>query len=165
MDYQINYTTNIEIKNKNYNLKSLTFLFLRSLCSIFESYVSFVLLYYFEELYASNELANFLGVKEVKKKTTNKKTYFNVFWGRISVPQIQVRVINLNGKSRQMSITRKLLGVSPMLRIPDFIKEIQGWIGAITTFRVGHIMNFLTYLTCSLTSSWSAVKWHASKIK
>lgn len=65
-----------------------------------------------------------------------------------------------------MSITRKLLGVSPMLRIPDFIKEIQGWIGAITTFRVGHdIMNFLTGLTCSLTSSWSAVKWHASKIK
>ena len=46
MDYQINYTTNIEIKNKNYNLKSLTFLFLRSLCPIFESYVSFVLLYH-----------------------------------------------------------------------------------------------------------------------
>ncbi len=88
MDYQINFTTNIEIKNDNYNLKEITFLFLRSLCPIFESYVSFVLLYHFERLYATNELSKLLGVKEVKKKTTNKKTYFNVFWGRISVPQI-----------------------------------------------------------------------------
>lgn len=166
MDYPINFTTNIEIKNEEYNLKSLTFLFLKSLCPIFEAFVSFALMYHFERLYASNELAKLLGVKEVKKKTANKKTYFNVFWGRISVSQIQVRVIDMDGKIRQMSITRTLLGVSPMLRIPDFIKEIQGWIGAITTFRVGHnIMNFLTGLTCSLTSSWNAVKWHASRIE
>jgi hypothetical protein len=166
MDYPLNFTANIEIKNDNYNLKSLTFLFLSSLLPIFEKFVSEMLMYHFERLYASNELAKLLGVMEVKKKTSNKTTYFKVFFGKISVPQIQVRVIDFEGRYRQMSITRILLGVSPMLQIPDFMKEIQAWIGAITTFRVGHnIMNFLTGFTCSLTSSWNAVKWHASRIK
>ena len=31
-----------------------------------------------------------------------------------------------------------LLGVSPKYQIPDFMKELIGWIGSLTTFRVGH---------------------------
>ena len=166
MDYKINFATNINIKLDNCNLKSITFSFFKTLLPIFELYVSTILMSYFEELYQTKKLAKLLGVRSVSKKSATRTTQFKLFFGTINIPQIQIRVISLDGSQHQMSITRKLLGVSPKLQIPDFMKEIQAWISSVTTFRVGHsILNFLTGFTGSLTSMWKSVQWHAPRIK
>ena len=128
--------------------------------------VSKVLIHYFEENYKNKDLAKLLDVKIVKKKTTKKMTKFKTLFGDILVPQIQVRVIDFKGKERQMSITRILLGVSPMFQIPNFMKEIIAWIGSVSTFRVGHnIIRVLSNFKCSLMSVWNSVQWRASRIK
>lgn len=166
MGYKINLDTKITIEIDNYNFKNITFAFLSSLCNLFEDFVSKILLYYFEKYYESGRLATILGVKSVKKKTTKKTTQFKTIFGTIKVPQIQVRVIDFNGFEHQMSITRTLLGVSEKFQIPDFMKEIIGWIGAVSSFRVGHnIIGVLTNLKCSLMSVWQSVQWSASNIK
>jgi len=68
---------------------------------LFQVYVSKVLIHYFEEYYKNNELAKLLNVKIVEKKTTKKMTKFKNLFGDILVPQIQVRVVDFNGKKRQ----------------------------------------------------------------
>ena len=153
------------INVENCNFRTITFLFLYALKDLFQEYVSKVLIHYFEENYKNNELAKLLNVKIVKKKTTKTRTKFKTLFGDILVPQIQVRVVDFNGKKRQVSITRILLGVSPMYQIPDFMKEIISWIGSVSTFRVAHnIIGILSNFKCSLKSVWNSVQWRASKI-
>jgi len=166
MGYEIILETKIVIKNDTCKLKSITIAFLTSLVSIFQDYVSQVLLHYFQEYYRSQKLAELLSVKSVRLKTTNKLTKFKTIFGTIYVPQIQVRALGFDGIERQMSITRTLLEVSPKFQIPDFIKEMLGFISAQTTFRVGHkIVGLLTNFQCSLQSVWNSVKFAAGKIK
>ncbi len=166
MSHHLDLNTNVTFKIDNFNFKNIVITFFSALSSVFEEYLTAVLLHKFEELYSTKQLAGFLKVKSVGKKSTNRKTYFKVFFGRIQVPQIQVIVIDFDGIKHQMSITRRLLGVSPKFQIPDFMKEIIGWIGAITTFRVGHnIIQTLTNFKCSLMSVWSSVQWFSPNIK
>jgi len=166
MSYQIILRANITIEVENCNFRTITFLFLYALKDLFQEYVSKVLLHYFEEKYENMDLAKLLGVRIVKKKTTKRTTKFKTLFGSILVPQIQVRVVDFEGKKRQMSITRLLLGVSPMFQIPDFMKEIVAWIGSVSTFRVGHnIIGILSNFKCSLMSVWNSVQWGASRIK
>lgn len=166
MSHHLELNTNITFKIDNFNFKNIVITFFSALSSVFEEYLTAVLLHRFEELYSSNQLAGLLKVKSVSKKSTNRKTYFKVFFGRIQVPQIQVRVIHFDGSKHQMSITRRLLGVSPKYQIPDFMKEIIAWIGAVTSYRVGHnIIQTLTNFKCSLMSVWRAVQWSSPKIK
>lgn len=166
MSYQINLRTNIQINVENCNFREITFLFLYALKDLFQEYVSEILVYYFEENYKNKRLSKLLGVQIIKKKTRNKTTKFKTLFGDILVPQIQVRVVDFKGKQRQMSITRTLLGVSPMFQIPDFMKEIIAWIGSVSTFRVGHnIIGILSNFKCSLMSVWNSVQWRASRIK
>ena len=165
MGYQINLETKLKINVENCNFKSITIAFIFALIELFQQYVSDILLHYFEEYYQSRQLATLLGVKTVKKKTTHITTKFKTLFGDIHVPQIQVRVVDLEGKKHQMSITRRLLGVSSRFQIPDFMKELIGWLGSVTTFRVGHnVIGVLTNFKCSLMSVWSFVQWYAKKI-
>ena len=166
MSYQFNIETNITFKVDNCNFKNITAIFFAALKQLFSEYAHKVLIHYFEEYYNNGELAQLLGVQSVARKTTNKKTKFITIFGTIWLPQIQVRVVYPDGKKGQKSITRILLGVSPMFQIPDFMKEIMGWISAVAPFRVGHnIIGVLTNLKCSLMSVWRSVQWSAPKIK
>ncbi len=64
-----------------------------------------------------------------------------------------------------MSITRTLLEVGIKQQIPDFMKDLMGWIGSLTTFRVGHkIISSLTNFKCSIMSLWESVQSYANKI-
>jgi hypothetical protein len=166
MGYQVNLITNLEINTENCNFKGITISFLFSLKGLFQEYVKLILLHYFEEYYKNGKLAKKLGVETVKKKTANKLTKFKTLFENIEVPQIQVRVIGLDGIERQMSITRILLGVSRKYQIPDFMKELLGWIESVCTYRLGHkITGMLTNFKCSLMSVWNSVQWYGKQIK
>ena len=161
---KINFQTNIDIEVENCNFKNITASFLVALKPIFELYVGKVLLLFFQQYYHSGKLGQIIDRKIIKLKTTNKRTKFKTLFGTIWIPQIQVRTFDLDGKEHQMSITRTLLGVSPKYQIPDFMKELMGWISSVSTFRVGYnIMSTLTGFSFSLTSMWNSVKWSAKK--
>ncbi len=163
---KINFQTNIDIEIENCNFRTITASFLKALKPIFELFVSKVLILTFYQYYYSGKLNQILDSKVIRLKTTNKKTKFKTLFGTIYVPQIQVRIFDLDGKEHQKSITRILLGVSPKYQIPDFMKELMGWIGSVCTFRVGHnIIGRLTNFSCSLTSMWDSVKFLAKTIK
>lgn len=163
---KINFDTNINIEVENCNLQAITICFLLALKPIFEQFVGAVLLHYFKLYYDSGKLKAMLGSEIIKLKTTNVKTKFKTIFGDIRVPQIQIRVYDSAGKEHQLSITRILLGVSPKYQIPDFMKELMGWISSVCTYRVGHsIIGTLTNFRCSLTSVWNSVKWYARKIQ
>jgi hypothetical protein len=166
MDYTVNLPANLEIKIDTCNFKSITSSFLFALKGLFEQYIMQILLHNFEVLYQNGELAKMLSVQSVSRKTTNCLTKFKTLFGEIWVPQIKIRVVDFDGKKRQMSITRILLGVGPKQQIPDFMKEIIAWIAAVATYRVGHkIIGVLTNFKCSVMSVWRAVQWSAPKIK
>ncbi len=166
MSYQLNLETKLTINVSNCNFKTLTITFLFALTSIFAEFITKVLLHYFEKHYQSGALLKILQVKKVMKKTIYTQTKFKTLFGDILVPQIQVRVIGFDGIERQMSITRILLGVTRKYQIPDFMKELMGWICSVSTFRVGHkIISTLTNFQCSLMSIWNSVKWYAKTIK
>lgn len=157
--------TKIEVEVKNCNLKSLTIKFLFACRGLFQQFVSEALLYYFEENYKSGKLKYILNIDNYRKKTSNVTTKFKTLFGDIWVPQIQIRTASKDGKERQISITRILLGVSRQYQIPDFMKELLGWIGSVSTFRVGHnIIGSLTNFKCSLMSLWNSAQWYAKRI-
>ena len=108
MSYKINLDTKIIINVENTNFKKITLIFLSSLKDLFEEFVTKVLLYYFEKYYENGRLPEMLGVLQVKKKTTRTRTKFITLFGTISVPQIQVRIIDFSGTEHQMSITMNL---------------------------------------------------------
>lgn len=166
MSYSIELETKLTIKVDNCNFRLLTLAFLKSLGDLFSQFVSTVLLYYFEYYYENNRLPSMLGVEAVARKTTNERTKFKTLLGVIEVPQIELRVRNKNGKWVQMSITRRLLGISSNYQIPDFMKDLMGWIGSVSTFRVGlNTIEALTNFKCSLTTLWQSAKYYAKKIK
>ena len=166
MSYQINLETKLSIKVENCNFKTITISFLNILNVLFQDYVSQVLIYYFNTYYESGKLAEILLVHSVRKKTTAVKTKFKTLFGDIFVPQIQVLVLDFDGIEKQMSITRKLLGVETKFQIPDFMKDLMGWIGSVSTYRVGHnIIGALTNFKCSLMSVWNSVQYYAKKIQ
>jgi len=166
MGYEINLDTKIKINIENCNLKLITIQFLFALNLIFQEYVTQILSHYFEHYYQSGEILKRLQIKDLKRKSTSNLTKFKTIFGDIWVPQIQIRAIDFEGKIFQMSITRKLLGVSPMFQIPDFMKEIMGWIGSMCSYRVGfQIVNVLTNFKCSLMSLWNSVQFSAKRIK
>ncbi len=155
----------IEIELENCNFQKITVAFLYSLNALFQEFVSKALLAYYEEYYRNGKLLIILNIENYSKKTTNKPTKFKTIFGDIWVPQIQIRTKLVNGKIHQMSITRILLGVTPLFQIPDFMKELIGWIGSVSTFRVGHnILGLLTNFKCSLMSVWHSVQWSAKRI-
>ena len=166
MGYQVNLETKLSINVENCNFRGITITFLFALTELFQQFVSIILLHYFEEYYKSGQLVKLLGVPIVKKKTTAELTKFKTLFGDIWVPQIQVRIIDFDGIEHQKSITRILLGVSAKFQIPDFMKELIGWIGSVATFRVGYnIIGALTNFKCSLMSVWNSAGWYAKKIK
>lgn len=165
MGYQINLETKLIIKVENSNFISITIAFLGVLGTLFESYVSQVLLHYFEKYYQNGKLAVLLQVQSVSKKSSKNLTKFKTLFGDIWVPQIQVRAVGFDGIERQMSITRILLGVSAKYQIPDFMKELMGWIGSVSTYRVSlNIIGALTNFECSLMSVWRSVQYYAKTI-
>lgn len=100
----------VEVKNSNF--KSITIAFLFALKDLFQQFVTKVLLCYFEENYDNGKLKYLLNIDNYKKKTSNVSTKFKTLFGDIWVPQIQIRTVSKDGKERQISITRILLGVS-----------------------------------------------------
>jgi len=163
---KVNFETNINIEVESCNLRTITICFLRALKPIFEQCVGVVLLHYFKHYYFSGKLQEMVGSEIIRMKTTNVRTKFKTIFGDIYVPQIQIRVYDSAGKEHQLSITRVLLGVSPKHQIPDFMKELMGWISSVCTYRIGHsIIGALTNFRCSLTSVWNSAKWYAQKIQ
>ncbi len=166
MSYQIQLETNITINVENSNFKHITAKFLFALTDLFQQFVTAVLLHYFEEYYENGKLKQFLDIDNYRRKSTSVRTKFKTLFGDIFVPQIQIRTTDKDGKEHQISITRTLLGVSRKYQIPDFMKEFMAWIGAMTSYRVGHnIMGLLTNFKCSLMSVWNSVQSFAKKIK
>ena len=155
----------LELEVKNCNFKSITIVFLLGLKDLFQQFVTQVLLHYFNKNYDNGELNKILNIDNCKKKTSNGTTKFKTLLGDIFVPQIQIRTVSEDGKVHQISITRILLGVSRQYQIPDFMKELLGWIGSVSTFRIGHqILGSLTNFKCSLMSVWRSAQWYAKKI-
>ena len=57
-----------------------------------------------------------------------------------------------------------MLGVSEKYQIPNFMKELLGWIGSVSTFRIGHkIVGSLTNFKCSLMSVWNSAQWYGER--
>lgn len=163
---KINLDVNISIEVENCNFRELTKSFLLALASLFTQFVSNVLILYFEQYYRDGTLVKKLGCHKVCKKTCNKRTKFKTLFGVIRVPQIQVRVYDSDGNESQKSITRILLEVSPRYQLPDFMKELMGFIGSVSSFRVGHsILTGLSEFKISLTSLWRSAKWYANNIQ
>jgi len=156
----------LEIEVGSCDFKSLTYSFLGSLTSVFSAFASEVLLYYFKKYYENGTLKKRLGVYAIKRKTAQNKTKFKTVFGIIWLPQIQVRVQEKKGaKWKQKSITRFLLGVSSYYQIPNFMKELIGWMGALSTYRVAHsILGELSNFKCSLMSVWNSVQYCAENI-
>ena len=125
---QINLETNISITVESCNFQSITAAFFIGINSLFQKYVSTILLAYYNEYYESGKLNTLLNIDNYSKKTTNTTTKFKTLFGDIWVPQIQIRTKLPNGKERQISLTRILLGVSPGYQIPDFMKGFMGWV-------------------------------------
>lgn len=156
----------LEIEVKDCNFKSLTIKFLFALTDLFQQFVTQVLLYYFEKYYDNGKLKDILNIDNYRKKSTNTKTKFKTLFGDIWIPQIQIRTLSKDGKEHQLSISRILLGISRQYQIPDFMKELLGWISSVSTFLVGHkILGSLTNFKCSLMSVWHSAEWYAKKIK
>lgn len=165
MSYLIKLETKIEIKIDNCNFKHITIQFLLSLRLLFEQFVSEVLLYFFEEYCKNGKLKDMLHIDNYQKKSVTNLTKFKVIFGDINVPQIQIKTKDKEGKIHQMSITRNLLGVTKKYQIPDFMKDLLGWIGSVCTYRVGHqVVGLLTNFKCSLMSVWNSVQFYAKKI-
>lgn len=165
MGYQINLETKLAIKVENCNLKTLTILFLQSVCSIFEELVKQALLSKYRELLESGALQRELKCEKIIQKSHSKTITIKTIFGTIHLPQIQILVYE-SEQVRQRSISRLLLGVEKRFQIPGFMKEIIGMIGSLTPFRVGEkIINMLCGFRCSLMSIWRSVQWFGSQIK
>ena len=166
MHYQIEISANIKIKVENINIKHLTIIFLTSLRSLFESFVSEVLLYYYEQYYKSGELKRILNISNYRKKTTHVKTKIKTLFGDIWIPQIQIRTRDNEGKEHQLSITRILLGIGERRQIPEFLQELISWVSAMSSYRVAHkIVGLLSNINISLMSLWHSVQRIGSQIK
>ena len=156
----------LELQVKSCNLKHLTIVFLSALTGLYQEFVSSALLFYFEEYYENGKLKEILKIDNYRKKTSNTRTKFKTLFGNIWVPQIQIRTTSKDGKEHQISVTRIFFGVSRQYQIPDFMKELLGWIGSVSTFRVGYnILGSLTNFKCSLMSVWHSAQWYAQRIK
>jgi hypothetical protein len=156
----------LKIETKNCSFKEITICFLSSQRQLFEQFITEVLLYYFKYYLKTGELHRMLDVTKITIKSTKNPTKFKTLFGTICVPQIQVRAYGADGIPHQVSITRQLLGISPMCQIPEFMKELLGWIGSVSTFRIGHkIVGALTNFKCSLMSVWNSVQFYAEKIE
>ncbi len=165
MSHSIYLDTKIEINISKYDFKNLTISFFTAMVNLFEEFISQALIHYFEKLLSEGNLAKLLGVSKVTRKSCSNKTKFKTLFGDIWIPQIQVMVVRIDGRRSQMSITRTLLKVGLKLQIPDFMKDLMGWVGSLTTFRVGHkIIGAFTNFKCSLMSVWGSVQSYARKI-
>lgn len=162
---ELNLKANIRVKVDNCKFVNITAEFLKALSSVFTQYVTQLLTVYFEQIRSSGELERMLNAQKVTLKSMNRTTKFNTIFGCIHVPQIQVRVYRAGSPVQQVSITRMLLGVGYKCQIPDFMKELMGWIGSLCTYRVGHsILGALTNFKCSLFSAWASVQYAAQRI-
>ena len=154
----------ITLEVDNCNLKTLTMAFLRALNPLFTSIVTQALLHYYHEFLSSGELSKQLQTNKIVQKSHNVTTKLKTLFGDIWVPQIQVRIFQDNSEM-QRSITRLLLGVEPRCQIPEFMKELLGLLGSLTTYRVGHrIIKMFSGFKCSIMSIWRSVQWLGKRI-
>ena len=163
--HTIELSAKVEIKTENCNFRVLTFLFLNSLRGLFEQFMTLTLLHYYEEYYKNGHLKTLLQIDNYGRKSTSKKTKFKTLFGDIWLPQIEIRSKDKESKEHQMSITRVLLGVDKGFQIPNFMKEILGFMSALCTYRSAHkILPLLTNFKISLMSVWASVQWYSQKI-
>ncbi len=165
MDFKFILEAKVEIKIENCNFQTITFAFLKSLQKYFEQFITELLLQYFAHICQNGDILKIIGIQNFQKKSTSNLTKFKTIFGDINVPQIQIRTRDKDGKIHQISITRTLLGVGKKYQIPDFMQKILGFIGSLTTYRVGYkIVGLLTNFKCSLMSVWKSVQRSAKKI-
>jgi len=165
MDFKFIIDAKIEINIENCNFKIATFAFLKSLQKYFQQFITALLLQYFEYICKNGKILKIIGIQNFQKKSVSVLTKFKTIFGDIYVPQIQIRTKDATGKIHQISITRTLLGVGKKYQIPDFMQEILGFIGSLSSYRVGHkITGLLTNFKCSLMSVWNSVQRSAKKI-
>ncbi len=160
-----NKETNIVINFENCELKHLTTQFLIAMASIFADFVSFALMYIYNEKLSNGELSKKYKVTDVSVKTTNNTIKLKTFFGKIQVPKIQI-YLHSGKKRAQKTISRDLLGISPYYQIPDFMKDAIGQAAALATYRVAHkFSGFIGLFKCSLMSVWTSTKSLSKKIK
>ncbi len=173
MGYPINLEAKLTIKVENCNLKSLTILFLQSVCLLFEDFVKQALLSKYRELLQSGALQRELKCDKIIQKSHSKTITIKTIFGTIHLPQIQILEYK-SAQVQQRSISRLLLGVEKRFQIPGFMKEILGMIGSLAPFRVGDkiilrlcsvTVNMLCGFRCSLMSIWRGVQWFGGQIK
>jgi hypothetical protein len=131
----INITLNQNIDLKGPTLKEILKAFVKIIRPVFESIVKQAIMQYAEQYLQDGTLTRILGWKKVVKKafTETRTTFILTPFGKIKVPQYQVR--NPDNNMRK-DITRLLLGIKPMIRIPDITIKYIGLMGSLAPLRV-----------------------------
>ena len=89
-------------------------------------------------------------------KTRHGKPTTILSWlGWITIPQLQVQCKCCDSKQY---LTRKLLGMEPMKRIPEETRRKLGLMGALTSFRVAEKFSKMFGWTVDKMTIWSSVQ-------
>ncbi len=133
MNLIITFTINLSIKNSN--LKEIIKAFRQSILTCFQEIVIKVIQHFANEYMRDGTLAKLLKCSKVTWKTCKGAAFTSILtiFGKIKLPQLQVK--NHDTGSRQY-ITRLLLGIKPMIRIPEITIKMIGLMGALAPYRV-----------------------------
>lgn len=133
LDFQFSVTINLIVTGCT--LKELIKSFKDAIGQLFQAIVTEALLYFATRYKDNGYLSELLGFSEIiwKSSTGYKLTTIHTIFGKIKVPQLQVKD-KKNGKKR--FITRLLLGIESRKRIPKCTKEAWALTGALAPYRV-----------------------------
>ena len=132
---EITIPLNIHLSIENSNLKEIIKAFRQSILTCFQATVIRVIQHFANQYMKDGTIAKLLNCSKVTWKTSKGAALTSILtiFGRIRLPQLQVE--NHDTGSR-IYITRLLLGIKPMIRIPEITIKMIGLMGALSPYRV-----------------------------
>jgi hypothetical protein len=155
-------TVNVDIDSPN--LKEIINGFRDALNPCFQTVVLQVLNYFALKYMREGTLAKMLHSSKLTWKTSkgNEMTSIHTIFGKIQVPQLQVKDHERKGRRY---ITRLLLGIQPRVRIPHITVKMIGLMGSLATYRVvKKIASMFTTANFSLMSILRCIRKTAQEI-
>jgi len=133
MKETIKFTIEVDIKEPS--LKEIMEAFKKAILECFQTFVNKVLMRYAKEYKKNGELNRLLDCSKVTWKTSkgNKMTSIFTIFGKIRVPQIQVKN---HDTGKRVYISRLLLGIEARKRVPEITTKMLGLMGALSPYRV-----------------------------
>jgi hypothetical protein len=149
-------------------LTHITGVFLLGLGKVFGEVISQVLHHFAQQYMESGQLKKLLGQSgklSWKNLHGSAQTCLHTIFGKIWIPQLQVKIFNESGYHTKC-ITRLLLGVSPHQRIPDEMKQMMGLLASLCSLRSAQVCvnGVLGAWKYGLGSIHRATQWLAERI-